>query len=401
MSKLNALIMDVLPEIVDIRHDLHAHPQLGYEETYASGVVQKYLKKWGIPFVAGIAETGVVAWIEPPHIHNGTAAVGLRADLDALPITEASGLPYASIIPGRMHACGHDGHTSILLATARVLMQIRDQLPQPVRLVFQPAEEFGAGAEKMIQHGALSEKFGGRRVAAMFGLHGTPHLPVGFVATKPGPLLAGCMDFDIVIHGVGGHAAMPQFAVDPLLPSASLLLAIQSIVSRNIDPIIPAVISVGSIHGGDAANVIPDSVTISGTIRAHDDAVFQQVHQRLTDLARHTAEGMNCRSDITFTPAYPAVINHPQTADFAMDAARRSVGEQRFVRLETAFMPSEDFAFYGKAVPSCFSFIGVRPPERESYPPLHSPLYDFTDAALEIGVRLMCEYALQGHRLAA
>jgi amidohydrolase len=401
MSILNALIADALPEIVGIRHDLHAHPQLGYEETYASGVVQRQLKAWGIPYVAGVAETGVVAWIEPPHAEAGAAAIGLRADLDALPITEATGLPYASTVPGRMHACGHDGHTSILLAAAKVLLEMRNRLPQPVKLLFQPAEEIGAGAQKMIEHGALSDKVGGRKVTAMFGLHGTPHLPVGVVATKPGPLLAGCADFEIVVHGVGGHAAMPQFSTDPVVAASSLVLAIQTIVSRNIDPVIPAVVSVSSIHGGDAANVIPDVVTITGTIRAHDDAVFAQVRRRLSDLAERMAQGMGCRAEICFVPAYPPVINDASAAHFAMEVARQAVGEQRFLRLDTAYMPSEDFAFYGKAVPSCFSFIGVCPPDRESYPPLHSPQFDFTDAALGVGAQLMCEYALNANRLAA
>jgi amidohydrolase len=364
-------------------------------------VVQRQLTKWGIPHVAGVAETGVVAWIEPPHAECGGAAIGLRADLDALPITEATGLPYASTVPGRMHACGHDGHTSILLATAKALLEVRDRLPRPVKLLFQPAEEVGAGAQKMIEHGALSAKVGGRKVTAMFGLHGTPHLPVGLVATKPGALLAGCTDFEIVIHGVGGHAAMPQFSTDPVVAASSLVLAIQTIVTRNLDPVVPAVVSVSSIHGGDAANVIPDSVTISGTIRAHDDAVFQRVMQRLTDLASHTAQSMGCRAETHFTPAYPPVINDVNAAQFAMEMAQHAVGEQRFLRLDTAYMPSEDFAFYGKAVPSCFSFIGVCPPDRDSYPPLHSPQFDFTDAALEVGVRLMCEYALNANRLAA
>jgi amidohydrolase len=401
MHNLDALIASILPEIIRIRHDLHAHPQLGYEETYASGVVQQCLQRWGIPYVAGLAETGVVAWIEPLHVHNGSAAIGLRADLDGLPIVEASGLPYASIHPGRMHACGHDGHTSILLAAAKVLLQIREKLPRPVKLVFQPAEEVGAGAQRMIEHGALSAKVGGRRVAAMFGLHGTPHLPVGFVATKAGPLLAGCVDFDITIHGTGGHAALPQFTVDPVVTSATLVLALQTIVSRNVDPILPAVVSVGSIHGGDAANVVPDAVKITGTIRAHDEAVFRLVQQRVIELAQHTAQGMNCRSEVEYTPAYPAVINHPEMTEFAIEAARQAVGENQFVRLDTAYMPSEDFAFYGKEVPSCFSFIGVCPLGQPSYPPLHSPKFDFTDAALPIGIRLMCEYALSADRIAA
>ncbi len=399
MSHLDRLLAECLPEITSVRHDLHAHPQLGYEETYASELVQNKLLEWNIPFVNGIAETGVVAWLEPPDAEPDQPAIGLRGEMDALPILEATDLPYSSTNPGIMHACGHDGHTSILLATAYILSKLRKRLPRPVKMLFQPAEEEGAGAQRMVEAGALTEKYGGRRVAAMFGMHGSPLLPVGMVACKPGPLLAGCCDFDIVLHGSGGHGALPHLAADPIVAAASLVSALQTLVSRNNDPTEPAVVSVCGIHGGEATNVIPDTVKMFGTIRSHYDSVFEKVQQRMAELADFTARGFGCRAEVTFSPSYPPVHNDPAATAFADSIAERVVGKEQFLRLDRAYMASEDFAFYGRVVPSCFSFLGLIAAGRESHPMLHTPQFDFTDAALEPGIRLMCGYALAAQRL--
>src|SRR5262249_4388147 len=239
MQELNRTITAVLPDTIALRHDLHSHPQLGYEETYASGVIQENLAESDVPFKAGLAKTGVVGWLTPDHAAANEPAIGLRADIDALPISERTGLPYSSKNAGLMHACGHDGHTAILLATARILARNRNLLPKPVKFVFQPAEECGvgaAGAERMIEDGALSESVGGRRVKSMFGLHGTPMLPVGHIATKPGPLLAGYADFEITVAGSGGHAALPHTLTDPVVAASALVTALQTVVSRNLDP---------------------------------------------------------------------------------------------------------------------------------------------------------------------
>jgi amidohydrolase len=397
MHDLKRMVADVLPDTIELRHDLHSHPQLGYEETYASAVIQEHLAESGVEFQAGLATTGVVGWLTPDGAAADVPAVGLRADIDALPIAERTGLPYASRNPGLMHACGHDGHTSILLAAARILAKKRSQLPRPVKFVFQPAEECGvgsAGAERMIAAGALSAAVGGHRVGSMFGLHGTPMLPVGHVASKAGPLLAGYADFEISVTGVGGHAALPHTTTDPVVAAAALVSALQTVVSRNLDPMQGAVLSVCSIHGGEATNVVPDRVTLTGTVRAFLPEVFELVTRRITELADHTAKGYGCRADVTFTPAHPSVMNDSAATAFALGVADSVVGDGRVVRMDTPVLASEDFSFYGRVVPSCFSFIGVMPADRTDYPGLHSPQFDFSDAALETGIRLMCGYAL-------
>ena len=325
MYDLSRMVAEVLPDTIDVARS----PQEPnwYEETYASAVIQEHLAESGVPFKAGLAKTGVVGWLTPDGVAPDAPAVGLRADIDALPIAERTGLPYASRNPGLMHACGHDGHTSILLATARILAKRRNQLPRPVKFVFQPAEECGvgsAGAERMIADGALTEAVGGRRVASMFGLHGTPMLPVGHVATKPGPLLAGYADFEIRVTGSGGHAALPHTLTDPVVAAAALVMALQTVVSRNLDPTQGAVLSVCRIHGGDATNVVPDCVNLSGTIRAFLPEVFDLLTRRITELADHTAQGFGCRAETTFTPAHPSVMNDPDATAFALEWPIRS-----------------------------------------------------------------------------
>ncbi len=399
MSGLERLLPEVMPRLVAARHELHAHPQLAYHETYASDLIQKQLTEWGIPFERGLAETGVVAWLDPDGAKSGEPALGLRADLDALPIHEESGVPYASTNPGCMHACGHDGHTAVLLGAARVLSRMRNRLPRPVKLLFQPAEEDGAGAQRMIDAGVLSDQVGGRMVSSMFGLHGTPFLPHGWYATKLGALLAGCSDFEINVHGQGGHAAMPHTARDPIVAAAQLVTAMQTIVARNTDPTQPAVVSVCSIHAGDATNVIPDSARLIGTMRAHSDETFVLLQSRIRELVEHTVRGFNCRADVKFTSPFPPVCNEAKTTNFAVQVAEEVCGSKRIMHMDHAWMASEDFAYYGRAVPSCFGFIGLIPPGKDSYHMLHTPQFDFTDAAIETGVRLMCGFALNSDKL--
>jgi hippurate hydrolase len=399
MNDLKSMVADALSDTIALRHDLHSHPQLGYEETYASAVIQEHLKESGIPFQAGLAKTGVVGWIVPDNSAPDATAVGLRADIDALPICERTGLPYASQNPGLMHACGHDGHTAILLATARILAKRRNLLQKPVKFVFQPAEECGigsAGAERMIADGALSETVGGHRVDSMFGLHGAPQIPVGYVATKSGPLLAGYADFEMVVTGVGGHAAMPHALTDPIVAAAAIVSSLQTIVARNLDPTQGAVVSICRIHGGEATNVIPDRVSLSGTIRAFLPEVFVLLTRRISEIAEFTAKSFGCTSEVTFTPTHPSVINDTNATAFALGIADSVAGAERVLRMDAPVLASEDFSFYGRIVPSCFSLIGVMPLGCDHYPGLHSAQFDFSDAALETGIRLMCGYALAG-----
>ncbi len=385
----------------DIRHDLHAHAQMSYSETYASKLVQAHLRSWGIPFQAGVAETGIVAWIDPPRAERGQPAIGLRADMDALPIIEDTGLPYSSCNTGVMHACGHDGHTTMLLGAAHALWERRSDLPQPVKLIFQPAEEQGAGALRMTEAGVLTDRVGGRPVRAMFGLHASPLIPVGTYATKTGPLLAGCCDFAITVHGSGGHAALPHLATDPIVAAASMVTALQTLVSRNCDPMHSAVVSICGIHGGEANNVIPETVKLTGTIRTHEDEVLEMIKSRLQTVCQHVATGFGCRAEFAFSSVCPSVLNDKRAVDFALSVADRICGPSQVLRMEAAVMGSEDFSFYSRVVPSCFGFVGVCPPGSDSYPMLHTPHFDFNDAALPVGIRLLCEFAFQQERLEA
>ena len=397
-EELNRLIRAELDSLREIRHDLHAHPQLAFEEEYASGVVQRELNAIGIPFEAGLAKTGVVGWITPPtdapSADDGADAIGLRADMDALPILEETGAPYASTYTGRMHACGHDGHTTILLGAARVLWRLRERLTQPVKLIFQPAEEVGGGAAKLIEAGALSAAVGGLRVGMMFGLHGWPALPLGTVVSRPGEMLASTDLFTITITGRGGHGAMPHTVIDPVVAAAQVIIALQTITSRNTSPTDPAVLSVCTVHGGEGRNVIPGSVELGGTVRALHDATADHVLRRMAEIAEQTAAALGCEAQVRIDRGYPVTRNDPDAMAYALDAARRAVGKQRVNIMERPEMIAEDFAYYGRETPSCFALLGVRPGGRDAYPSLHTPRYDFNDDAIEPGVRLMCEVAV-------
>lgn len=382
---IDDLIARHLSDLVALRHDLHAHPQLGYKETYASAMVRRELDAAGVEYEKDIAQTGVVG-----RLGDGGGAIGLRADMDALPIDEQTMLPYASQHPGCMHACGHDGHTTILIGAARVLSELRDQLPRPVRFVFQPAEEIGAGAKRMIEGGALKD------VSTMFGLHGVPMLPVGVMASRSGPLMAAPADFTIEVRGRGGHGAMPHLCHDPIVAAAQIVTALQTIITRDRDPVDPAVISVGSLHAGEAPNVIPDTATIRGTYRFITPATGVLLRSRMNEVAAQIAAAHRCTAHATFDQGYPVLVNDPGVCAYAMSIARRTLGEKAVIDLPVPVMPGEDFAFYGQHVPSFFAFIGVRPHDRQDYPGLHSSQYDFTDAAIPVGIRLMCAWALNG-----
>ncbi|MDA0837009.1 MAG: amidohydrolase [Planctomycetota bacterium] len=394
-AELERLIGEELPSLIELRHDLHAHPQLGFEETYASAAVQEELRKIDIPFQHGLGKTGVVGWIVPEGADRASGAIGLRADMDALPILEETGLPYASQHEGKMHACGHDGHTTVLVGASRVLAKLKNRLPRPVKLLFQPAEEGYGGAVNMIEEGALDESTGGIGVSMLFGLHGDPRNEVGHFSTRPGAYLAATDAIAINIVGRGGHAAMPHFTADPIVAASQVVTALQSVVARNVDPIQSAVVTIGAIHGGDAFNVIPAEVTMVGTIRTFDTDTRDLVHRRIKEIVEQTAAGMGCTGELKLTGLhYPAVLNDAAAASYAIAVARNTLGEANVDGDAPPIMGGEDFSFYGAAVPSCFAFIGVRPPRQATYPGLHTSKFDFTDDAIRVGVKLMCGFAL-------
>lgn len=394
MSTLRESISALLPQAIEIRHDLHTHPELGYQEHRTCGVVQARLANLGVEFKAGLAGgTGVLGWL-PATVAAGSArTVALRADMDALPIVEQTGLPYQSSKPGVMHACGHDGHTTILLTAAEILRNQKDR-PNNVLLLFQPAEEGGAGGQKLCAEGALRGQVIGKPVDVIFGLHGFPRAPVGHVATKDGALMAAASQFVIQVRGKGTHAAYPHFGIDPILVCAHILTALQSIVSRMIDPLESVVVTVGQIVAGVAHNVIPEAATMHGTLRTLSGATDDLAKRRIGEIVSNVAAGFGASASVEWVGAYPVTFNDPAATDEFRAVARKVVGESHVHEEAHPSMGGEDFSFYGLEVPASFFFLGLRPLDRDSYPNLHAPDFDFNDDAIATGVELMCELAV-------
>ncbi|MBN1853199.1 MAG: amidohydrolase, partial [Pirellulales bacterium] len=367
--ELRELIDTFLSSWIQLRHHLHAHPQTAYRETDANRIIRAELERLDIPYAAGLAETGVVGWIMPDStVAAARPAIGLRADIDALPVTESTGLEYASIHPGTMHACGHDGHTAILLGAAEVLVARKHQIPRPIKVIFQPAEEMGGGAARMIDDGALDDRTGGVRVGWMFGLHGWPRAKLGTLQTRSGLLFGSNDSIRIRITGRPAHAAAPHHSADPVLAAAHAITALQSIVSRNVDPVSAAVVSITTIHGGSAYNVIPGSVELTGTIRAHDQLVREWIQQRIHTIAIQTAAAFDCRTDVQIDTGYPATVNDPEFTGDVVRVARDVLGDSNVRIMEHPEMVAEDFAFYGQHVPSCFVLLGLCPEGDRDYP---------------------------------
>jgi hippurate hydrolase len=391
-DEVRRLVRAELPRLVDLRHDLHMHPEVGYEEVRTSGIVRRGLEELAIAHVGGLAGgTGVLA-----HLHGGSArAVGLRADMDALPIHEVGARPWASRTAGRMHACGHDGHTAILLGTAAVLAALarRGTLPNPVTLVFQPAEEGGGGGQRMVEEGALDGSRLGPPVGEVYALHGWPELALGHVATRRGAIMAASDRFEIEVTGRGAHAAWPHRSADPVVCAAAIVTALQSIVARNVDPLDAAVVSVTVIEGGSAFNVIPDRVTIRGTYRSLSEGTRSLVERRLAEVSAGTAAAHGCTARCDPVRNYPVTINDAGAVERFEHVARAAIGAERVGTLAAPVMGGEDFAFYGPHAPSCYFALGLAP-GGGPYPPLHAPDFDFNDDAIATGVELMCALAL-------
>ncbi|HWU19793.1 MAG TPA: M20 aminoacylase family protein [Devosia sp.] len=361
-------------DFVALRHRLHAAPELAYEEHETSALVAGYLREWGYEVETGIGRTGVVGTLRQGP---GERSVAIRADMDALPIEETTGLAYASRKPGVMHACGHDGHTTILLSAAQKLAASR-QFSGTLRVIFQPAEENNSGARTMIQDG-LFERF---PVDAVFGLHNWPGVPIGQFAFLDGPAMASVDLVIIKIKGRGGHGAKPHQTVDPVVVSASLVMALQTLVSRNVDPLEMAVVTVGSIHGGNAPNVIPDSVELQLTVRTFNAEVREQLRHRLTALADAQAASFGAKAEVYYPRGYPVLVNHPAETEFARQVARRHFGDER---IDTSLKPitaSEDFAFMLEQRPGSYLFLG-----NGDSADLHNSNYDFNDAILPDAAR--------------
>ena len=362
-------------EMTRWRRDIHAHPELGFEENRTAGIVADKLRGFGMEVHTGIGKTGVVG-----VLRNGssTRAVGLRADMDALPIIEANTFEHRSTHQGRMHACGHDGHTTMLLGAAKYLAETR-KFDGVVNFIFQPAEEGIGGARAMIADG-LFEKF---PCEAVFGMHNRPGLPLGKFAVRAGPMMAGGAYFDIHVTGRGAHGARPETGIDSVLVASHIAIALQSIVSRNVRPVDAAVLSVTKIHGGDAYNVIPQTAQLSGTARAFTREVLELIENNMRRVARGTAEAFGATAEIDFRVIFAPTVNDAREAEFAAGVCTELVGAENVNRNPNLIVASEDFSFMLEKVPGCYFNIGNGAGEGACE--VHNPSYDFNDGALTLG----------------
>jgi amidohydrolase len=365
-----------------MRRDFHAHPELGFHEVRTAGIVAKELTALGLEVHTGVGGTGVVALLEGD---KPGPVVLVRADMDALPIHEETGAPYASQSPGVMHACGHDGHIAVLLTVAKMLNIHRGELSGTVKFTFQPAEEGMGGAEKMIEDGVLENP----KVDVALALHVWNEKPVGWFGIAGGPVMAGAEIFTIKVQGKGGHGAVPHLAVDPILAAAQIVSALQGIVARNVAPLQTAVVSVCTIHGGETFNVIPPAVVMTGTIRTFETVVRTRVLERFKKTVHSIAEGMGCQAEIDLQILTPATINQSETAVRVQAVARHLFPEADVETANYTTMGSEDFAFILEKVPGCFFFIGSANPEKGLDAGHHHPRFDFDEAALPRGAALM------------
>ncbi|MGY4662476.1 M20 aminoacylase family protein [Pseudomonas chlororaphis] len=368
-----AWLDDVASDLRAVRQDIHAHPELGFEENRTAALVARSLEEWGYQVHSGIGKTGVVA-----VLRNGSSPrrLGLRADMDALPIIENSGVAYSSRHSGCMHACGHDGHTAMLLGAARYLAATR-QFDGTLTLIFQPAEEGQGGAEAMLADGLL-ERF---PCDALFGMHNMPGLPAGHLGFRQGPMMASQDLLTVTLEGVGGHGSMPHLTVDPLVAAASVVMALQTVVARNIDAQEAAVVTVGALQAGEAANVIPQQALLRLSLRALNAPVREQMLERVRTIIHTQAQSFGCSASIEHRPAYPVLVNSPEQTEFARQVGVALLGEQAVDGNTRKLMGSEDFAWMLQRCPGSYLFIG----NGLSRPMVHNPGYDFNDDILLTG----------------
>ncbi len=372
-----------MPELVAIRHHLHQHPELGLSEYGTSDYLAEMLTTLGYEVTRGLSKTGLVA-----TLRNGTSnrSVGIRSDIAALPILEETGAAHASKTEGLMHACGHDGHMTMLLGAARLLAERRN-FDGTIHLIFQPAEENFGGARLMIEDG-LFERF---PCDAVFALHNDPSLAFGEVYLRDGPIMAAVDECRIVVNGRGGHGAEPQETADPIIAGASIIMALQTVVSRNLHPLDPAVVTVGAFHAGQASNVIPERAEMLLTIRSFDPKVRDLLEERIRAVAEGQAASYGMSVTIEYERGYEPTVNHAAETEFARQVARRVVGAEKVHDVQRPMMGSEDFGYMLAETPGSYFFLGTKRTEKD--PPLHHPRFDFNDDVLPIGAALWVELA--------
>lgn len=384
-SKLAEQVGQVLPKVIELRRDFHRWPELGYQERKTADKVASYLQSMGITPEKGIAETGVTGLID---VNSSSNTVAFRADMDALPLTETTDVPYKSENKGVAHSCGHDGHTAALLGAAGVLSSLRDMLQVNVRLVFQPAEEGGGGGEKMVQSGVLKDP----PVDAIFALHSWPDLSTGQIGYKYGVMFAGTDSFNVVIRGKGGHAAHPHKAIDPIVMAARAIDGFQTIVSRTVNPLSPTVLTVARIEGGTTHNVIPEYVNMQGTIRTLDRGVRESVIASMRRVLDSVAEMYGAPTpDLQITRGTPSLNNDKDAVDYVVTRARSLLSPDDVVELNDPSMGGEDFVSYLDEVPGAMYRLGVGSKSKSF---LHTPTFDFDDGALRNGIMMIATLAL-------
>lgn len=385
---------DLFAYTQSIRRDLHRHPELGFQETRTAQIIRRELEALGLDVHSGVAHTGIVALLKGAR---PGPVVLVRADMDALPIEEKTGAQYASQEAGKMHACGHDGHVAIGLTVAKILHSRRSDLAGTVKFIFQPAEEgtIGpegmGGAEWMIAQGILEDP----RPEAAFALHLWNDQPLGWLNIASGPVMAGAEFFKIKVIGRGGHGAAPHLTADPLLAAAHILTALQSVVARNIAPLNAAVVTIGSLHGGTAFNIIPPEVEMEGTIRTFDPHVRATVLQRVEEIARQVAAGLGCKVEFTGRRITPAVINHPKAAGIVWQAAQKVLPQAKIDTSPYLTMGAEDMAFILEQIAGCYFFVGSANPEKGLDYGHHHPQFDFDEAAMVNAAALMAEAVME------
>jgi len=387
-DKIKQLAKEYFAEIQANRRHLHSHPELSFQEQETAKFIAQKLNDYQIPFQAGIAGTGIVGYIEGSN--PDSKLIALRADIDALPITEANEVPYKSQNTGVMHACGHDAHTASLLGAARILNTLKTEFEGTIKLIFQPGEEkIPGGASLMIQEGVLSPK-----PQAIIGQHVMPLLPVGKVGFREGMYMASADELYVRVIGKGGHGAMPENCIDPVLIASHIIIALQQIVSRNAPPKIPSVLSFGKVIAQGATNIIPNEVYMEGTFRTFDEEWRSQAHQKMIKIAQSIAEGMGGTCEFEVRRGYPFLKNNPELTRKAKNAAIAYLGEENVVDLDI-WLASEDFAYYSQIADACFYRLGTRNESKGIISGVHTPTFDIDEQALEIGAGLMAWLALQ------
>lgn len=389
---VNSQVNQLFEKVVGYRKHLHQYPELSYQEYETMKYISEKLTEIGIPHQTGVAETGVVAMIRGSHHKEDQECIGLRADIDALPILEQNDVPYASKNKGVMHACGHDVHTSILLGAAEILFQIKDQLDNPVKLIFQPGEEKNpGGASLMIKAGVLENP----KVKEIYALHVFPSLPAGKIGTKPGLYMASCDELYIDIIGKSGHGALPHESIDSILIGAEIVTSLQKIISRRCDTTIPSVLSFGHFEALGATNIIPEKVHLKGTFRTMNEEWRETALTLIKEQTEKIAEANGARAEVEISRGYPFLTNHPELTKNFIDKATSWLGEENVDPELPLRMSSEDFSYYGQLIPSCYFRIGVRNEEMGIVHSVHNSKFDIDHEALKTGMKMMVLACLQ------